>query len=216
MAETLHQHDITAVILAGGQGQRMGGQDKGLLTLWGKSLIAHVLHTVDGQAGDIVISANRNLDRYREFGRPVYEDILGQRWGPLAGLVTAMRYACTPYVLTVPCDCPCLPADLVERMVNALILANGELCVAHDGERLQNTVALLPCELADDLEAYLNSGQRKAEIWLRQHNLVEAGFSDQTASFQNINTLEQLQRLEQQQSCDRALIDQEIDQQKIQ
>jgi len=201
MTETLLRNEITAVILAGGQGQRMDGQDKGLLSLWGQPLIARALNVFDGQVGEIVISANRNLDQYREFGRPVYEDILGQRWGPLAGMVTAMRHAKTPYVLIAPCDCPCLPTDLVERMVDALNSANAELCVAHDGERLQNTVALLPCELADNLETYLNSGQRKAETWLRQKNMTTADFSEQANAFHNVNTPEQLQNLEQKQGC---------------
>lgn len=201
MAETLHRSDITAVILAGGQGQRMDGQDKGLVTLWGEPLIAHVLKILNDQVGEIFISANRSLDQYRELGKAVRADTMGDNWGPLAGVATAMQYAKTPYLLIVPCDCPCLPGDLVERLAQSLISAKGEISAAYDGRRLQNTVALLPVSLIEDLEAYLDSGERKVESWLRQHNLVEADFSDQAALFQNINTPEQLQQLENRHSC---------------
>lgn len=201
MTKTLSRSDITAVILAGGRGQRMNGEDKGLIPLWGQPLIAHVLKILNDQVGEIIISANRSLDQYRELGKAVHADAMGKSWGPLAGVATAMQYAETPYLLIVPCDCPCLPGDLVERMVQSLIPAKGEICAAYDGQRLQNTVALLPISLIRDLEVYLDSGERKVEGWLRRHNLVEADFSDQADSFQNINTLEQLRHLENRHSC---------------
>ena len=91
MTISIDRSDITAVILAGGRGQRMGGQDKGLVTLWGKPLIKHILKTLDGQVGGIVISANRSLEHYREFGHPVIEDGVGENRGPLAGVAAALR-----------------------------------------------------------------------------------------------------------------------------
>ena len=203
--KSLHNDHITAVILAGGRGERMGGQDKGLVQLWGQSLLGHVIDVIGGQVGGIVISANRNLDRYREFGVPVMADRMGEHWGPLAGVATALRAASTPYLLTVPCDAPCLPSDLVDRMRVALESENAELCVAHDGERLQNTIALLPCSLADELDAYLESGQRKVEDWLRQHNMVEVQFSDRADTFLNVNSAEQLRRLQAQHGCHRQV-----------
>ncbi|MFV1997151.1 MAG: molybdenum cofactor guanylyltransferase MobA, partial [Acidiferrobacterales bacterium] len=199
--KSIRKHDVTAVILAGGRGQRMGGQDKGLVELWGRPLLDHVIGAVKHQVGEIVISANRNLDRYRAFDVPVLSDQIGESWGPLAGMATALRTVDTPYVLTVPCDTPCLPGNLVERMSRKLASGNADLCVAHDGQRLQNTIALLPCKLADDLESYLESGSRKVETWLRQHNMVEARFSDQANTFLNVNSVEQLEALEAQRHC---------------
>ncbi|MEE8387758.1 MAG: molybdenum cofactor guanylyltransferase MobA [Acidiferrobacterales bacterium] len=201
MDKSLHNNNITAVILAGGRGERMGGQDKGLAQLWGQSLLGHVIDIIGDQVGGIIISANRNLDRYREFGVPVMADRMGEHWGPLAGVATALRVASTPYLLTVPCDAPCLPGDLVERMKMALELENADLCVAHDGERLQNTIALLPCSLVDELDAYLESGQRKVEGWLRQYKMAEVQFPDQAAMFLNVNSAEQLKRLQAQHGC---------------
>ncbi len=199
--KSLHNNNITAVILAGGRGERMGGQDKGLVQLWGQPLLAHVIDAIDSQVGSLVISANRNLDQYREFGVPVMPDRIGKHWGPLAGVATALRAASTPYLLTVPCDAPCLPGNLVDRMRVMLQSENTELCVAHDGQRLQNTIALLPCELADELDAYLESGQRKVEDWLRQYKMAEVQFPDQAAMFVNVNSIEQLKRLQAQQDC---------------
>jgi molybdenum cofactor guanylyltransferase len=201
MAENIGRDEITAVILAGGRGQRMNGEDKGLVSLWGQPLISHVLETLGGHVSEIVISANRSLDQYRELGPAVYEDVMGESWGPLAGVATVMRHIDTPYLLTVPCDCPCLPEDLVERLVDSLLSQGGKICVAHDGKRLQNTNALMPASLGKDLEDYLESGGRKVEDWLRQHDLAEADFSDKATSFQNINTAEQLQKMENRNGC---------------
>lgn len=201
MAETINRDDITAVILAGGRGQRMEGQDKGLISLWGQPLIAHSLKVLRSQVGEIVISANRNLEHYRKFGCTVFEDTMGENWGPLAGVATAMRHVETPYLLSVPCDCPCLPGDLVKRMLGSLESEKPGICIIHDGNRLQNAFALLPCSLVDDLDNYLNSNQRKVETWLRRHNLTEVDFSDYASAFENINTPEQLRNLERKQDC---------------
>lgn len=199
--KSIARDNITAVILAGGRGERMGGQDKGLVELWGRPLLARVVSAIEHQVGEIVISANRNLDRYREFNVPVMSDQIGENWGPLAGVATAFRAANTPYLLTVPCDAPCLPKDLVGRMSEKLESGSADLCVAHDGQRLQNTIALLSCDLADDLESYLESGSHKVETWLRQHNMAEVAFSDANA-FLNVNSIEQLRDLEAQGGCD--------------
>lgn len=201
MDKRIRKDNITAVILAGGRGERMEGQDKGLVELWGRPLLGHVVTAIEHQVGEIIISANRNLERYRELDVPVISDQIGENWGPLAGVATVLRAANTPYLLTVPCDAPCLPRDLVDRMSEKLESGNADLCVAHDGQRLQNTIALLPCELADDLESYLESGSRKVETWLRQHNMVEVTFSDQPNTFLNVNSIEQLRDLEAKGGC---------------
>lgn len=207
MAISVRKDDITAVILAGGRGQRMGGEDKGLVALWGRPLLAHVLDLVRDQVGSVVISANRNLQQYREFGVPVIPDPMGKQWGPLAGMAAAMRAAKSPFLLTLACDTPCLPDNLVARLSTALQSAGPELSVAHDGQQLQNTIALIPCRLVDDLDDFLESGQRKVEIWLRQHKLVEVLYADVADPFLNVNSIEQLQALEAQQGCAHDLSD---------
>ncbi len=199
--QSICKNNITAVILAGGRGERMGGQDKGLVTLWGQPLLAHVIAAISSQVGEIMISANRNLDRYREFGVAVMADEIGEYWGPLAGMATALRAVRTQYLLTLPCDAPCLPADLVDQMRAQLESSDAELCVAHDGKRLQNTIALLPRILTDSIEAFLENGQRKVETWLRQHNMDEVVFSESAGAFVNVNSDEQLRQLERQHRC---------------
>src|SRR5689334_12941925 len=112
--------DITAVVLAGGQGRRMGGVDKGLVALDDKPMVAHVIARLAPQVGAIVINANQNIDRYAALGHPVVSDEVGGFAGPLAGLHAGMAYATAPYVVTSPCDSPFLPEDLVARLGQAL------------------------------------------------------------------------------------------------
>ena len=191
----INRDQITAVILAGGKGRRMGGEDKGLMELHGRPLIKHVLAIIAPQVGAVIINANRNLDRYAGFGYPVLRDDLQDFQGPLAGFSAAMAAVTTPYIVTMPCDGPLLPVDYVETMAAALEREQAELAVAHSGGRLQPVHALLPCSLRPSLESYLKRGDRKIELWYRSHRLAVVDFSHCAQAFQNINTTQERERL---------------------
>ena len=187
---------ITAVILAGGMGRRMGGQDKGLVEFEGRPLIAHVIDAVAPQVDGILVNANRNREEYGRFGHPVLADDLEGYQGPLAGILTAMKRAATPYLLVVPCDAPRLPGNLAEKLMTGLHDAQAEIAVARDHERLQPVHALLNTGLAADLEAFLASGERKIDRWYEQHRMTAVDFSDQPETFLNLNTPDDRNRLQ--------------------
>jgi len=189
--------DITGVILAGGRAQRMGGEDKGLVPVAGRPMIDHIIRALRPQVGPLLINANRNLDAYRRFGRPVVSDILGDYYGPLVGMASALQAARTDYLLTVPCDSPLLPTDLTATLYGALHARQAEIAVAHDGARMQPVFALLRRDLLADLLAYLEAGGRKIDIWYAQHRLVIADFSERADAFFNVNTQQQRRMLEQ-------------------
>ncbi|MCU7918566.1 MAG: molybdenum cofactor guanylyltransferase [Candidatus Thiodiazotropha sp. (ex Epidulcina cf. delphinae)] len=192
--------DITAVILAGGRGSRMGGEDKGLIELHGEPLIQHVIAAIEPQVGHVLINANRNLSRYRQFGHPVIADSLADFQGPLAGFLAAMQALSTADMVTLPCDGPLLPDDLVERLIKARDKAQAEIAVAHDGKRLQPVYALIPKQLRDSLQRYLNGGDRKIDLWYAKHRVAHADFSDLPRTFVNINTPQEKKRLQDGQS----------------
>ncbi|HXK56765.1 MAG TPA: molybdenum cofactor guanylyltransferase MobA [Gammaproteobacteria bacterium] len=192
---TINRDQITAVILAGGKGRRMGGQDKGLLELKGRPLIKHVLSAIAPQVGTVIINANRNLNRYAGFGYPVVRDDLQGFQGPLAGFAAAMAAATTPYILTMPCDGPLLPVGYARTMADALESSGAELAVAHSGERLQPVHALLCRSLEPSLLAYLESGDRKIDLWYRDHRMAIADFSHCPEAFRNINTPDEREHL---------------------
>ncbi|MEA3275113.1 MAG: molybdenum cofactor guanylyltransferase MobA [Pseudomonadota bacterium] len=183
--------DITGVILAGGRGRRMGGQDKGLLEIDGSPLIMRTIEILKPQVGRLVVNANRNLERYRDLGFPVVQDVVGDFFGPLVGMASALEATTTPYLLTAPCDSPLLPADLCARLYNALKRGDAEISVAHDGTRMQPVFALLRRELLPDLLSYLENGGRKIDTWYAEHRFALADFSDRPKAFFNINTPEE-------------------------
>lgn len=187
---------VTAVILAGGQARRMHGIDKGLLAVAGRPLIEHLLASLRGQTDHIVISANRNLAYYAAYGMPVVSDATSDAQGPLAGIYRALCCITTDYLLSVPCDTPCLPRDLIQRMITTARRQQTTVCVAHDGVRPQPVIALLHHTLKADLRQYLDSGHRKVMDWLLRHNLALADFSDQPEAFVNLNTADDCRRLE--------------------
>ncbi|MCU7811497.1 MAG: molybdenum cofactor guanylyltransferase [Candidatus Thiodiazotropha sp. (ex Notomyrtea botanica)] len=188
--------DITAVILAGGRGSRMGGLDKGLVELNGKPLIEHVIAAILDQVGTVVINANRNRDQYTSFNYPVIADSMDDYQGPLAGFLAAMEIVTTSYMVTVPCDGPMLSDDLVERLVSALERDQADIAVVHDGERMQPVYALIPIRLRDSLQAYLDGGDRKIDLWYAKHHVALADFSDLPSTFVNVNTPEERDKLQ--------------------
>ena len=187
---------VTAVVLAGGRGRRMGGEDKGLVPLAGRPMVEHVLQAVQPQVGAVVLSANRNRERYEALGYPVVADAVGDFWGPLAGVASAMRVARSPYLLTVPCDAPLVPGDLAAVLYRALRGEGADIAVAHDGERMQQAFALLSCRLLGDLGEYLAAGERKVQVWYARHRLVTADFSARGEVFANVNTPEERAAIE--------------------
>ena len=194
---TLNAQQITAVILAGGKGRRMGGQDKGQLLLKDRPLIEYVLEAIEPQVNTILINANRHLNEYARYGYAVVPDILEGFQGPLAGFASGMRTATTPYIVTLPCDGPFSSPDLVARLIAALQKQQADIAVAHDGERLQPVYALLPVKLLPSLEQFLAAGERKIDRWYAQHKMVQADFTDATKTFININTPQDQHRIQQ-------------------
>jgi molybdopterin-guanine dinucleotide biosynthesis protein A len=188
MTTAIPVDDITAVILAGGKARRMDGQDKGLITLNGRTLIDYIISALRPQAADIIINANRNPQQYGLYGLPVVADMLGDYFGPLVGMATGMHTTDKPYIVTVPCDSPFIPGTLVETLYRALIDNQADISVAHDGARMQPVFAMLRCELLPGLLTYLDEGGRKIDTWYNQQRLALADFSDSADTFMNLNT----------------------------
>ncbi|MFT5133099.1 MAG: molybdopterin-guanine dinucleotide biosynthesis protein A [Gammaproteobacteria bacterium] len=188
--------DITAVILAGGQARRMGGQDKGLIEVSGKPMIEYLITALRVQLDNIIINANRNQDIYGKYGFPVIADNYEGFNGPLAGMASCMKVIETKYMITAPCDSPNLPADYVLRMFNALEEHQSDISVADSGERIQPVFSLLKCSLLDSLLDYLDSGERKIDRWFEQHAMTRVDFSDKPETFINVNTLEDIKNIE--------------------
>ena len=182
---------ITAVILAGGEGSRMGGIDKGLVELDDKPLIEHVIARIEPQVSRLIISANRNIDHYQSYGYPLVSDQLRNR-GPLAGILSALQQCQSEWLLTVPCDTPYIPSDLVSRMRDAMHQTPALLYTADDGQQLQPLFSMIHRSLTTSLLDYLASDNRKAALWLTQQTTIHVDFSDQAAAFVNINTAEML------------------------
>jgi molybdenum cofactor guanylyltransferase len=182
--------DITALVLAGGKGRRMGGRDKGLLPFGDKPLVGHVLDAIAPQVGALLISANRNQADYRRFGYPVLADPLDDFQGPLAGFLAGLEQMQTAYLLTLPCDGPVVVDDLAGRLASGLTAADAEIAVAHDGRRLQPVYALLHRRVLPGLRIALQEGERKIDRWYPRNRWVTVDFSDVPEQFDNINTPE--------------------------
>jgi len=184
--------DITGVVLAGGMGRRMGGIDKGLVELDGTPMVAHVLARLSPQVDAVLINANQNQERYVAFGYPVVADAVGGFAGPLAGLHAGMTAAATPLVVTVPCDSPFLPSDLVARLAAALQRDDAQLAVARTFDQPHPVFALVRRDVLPHLAAFLQGGGRKIDAWYATLRVVEVPFDDCAAAFRNINTAAEL------------------------
>jgi molybdopterin-guanine dinucleotide biosynthesis protein A len=201
----IHKEDITGLVLAGGRGTRMGGVDKGLQNFRGMPLALHTLMRLASQVGEVMINANRNLSAYESFGVPVWPDGIADYAGPLAGFLTGLERCETDYLVTVPCDTPLFPQDLVARLAQALEREDADIAMAaareEDGAmRTQPVFSLIRRELMESLVRFTQGGGRKIDAWTGQHRTVVVPFDqpgDDAAAFFNANTLAELHRLEQ-------------------
>ena len=186
---------ITGLILAGGRARRMDGRDKGLIEFQGRPLIAHVLERFSPQVGPLLLNVNRHRDRYAAYGHPLIADAIDDFAGPLAGLHAGLLACATPFIATVPCDAPLLPTDLVARLAAALEQGRAPVAAAFAAGRLQPAFMLCRLEVRADLERYIAGGGRKIHAWLAGVGALEVPFEGEDA-FANINTPEELERLE--------------------
>jgi molybdenum cofactor guanylyltransferase len=199
---------ITAIVLAGGRGSRMGGVDKGLQPYKGTSLIKHTLLGLQPQVGHLLINANRNLDVYHalgtEFSAEVLTDSLADFAGPLAGFLVGLQHCKTPLLLTVPCDTPRFPADLTSRLAQALVQQHADIAMVSSPDdegilRHQPVFCLMRKELLGSLQTFTSAGGRKIGAWASQHKLARVDFNqahDDPKAFYNANTLQDLQQLD--------------------
>ncbi|MDH5180655.1 MAG: molybdenum cofactor guanylyltransferase [Gammaproteobacteria bacterium] len=187
--------DITGLILAGGRASRLQGEDKGLILLAGKPLIAYTIERLAPQVNSILISANRNRLAYAGYGLPVFADDNADFNGPLAGMLAGLKQCNTPWLQCVPCDNPRLPDDLVMQL-SGRILADTAIAVPRWQGRLQPVYSLLHRSLTAPLEQALKQGHYKVQQWVTEQPHVVVDFPD-TAGFFNINTPQDLQRAAQ-------------------
>ena len=195
----IERAQITGLVLAGGRGSRMGGVDKGLQNHQGVPLALHAMLRLAPQVGAMMINANRNLAAYESFGVPVWPDAIADYPGPLAGFLAGLEHCDTPYLLTVPCDTPNFPADLVARLARELVEHDARIAMAAtplaDGTQVQPVFCLMESSLMSSLIEFTQGGQRKIDRWTALHRCVEVVFDDAEA-FANANTLQELQQLQ--------------------
>ena len=182
----IDKNNITAVILSGGRSSRMQGEDKGLILINDKPLISYVVDVVDGKVGRLLISANRNVEMYQQYGE-VISDELADFQGPLAGIAKAFSVVSTSYLLVLPCDSPLVNEIVIDRLIKCMEDKNVDICVAGDGTRIHPTFALIKTSLKDNLLAFLDSGERKLGLWIEQNDFQKVDFSDQPKVFINLN-----------------------------
>lgn len=188
----MKRESVTGLVLAGGQGRRMGCVDKGLQTFQGMALVQHVIERLRPQVATLIVNANLNLEIYARFGYPVVSDDIGGFAGPLAGLQAGLARAQTPLLVTAPCDSPYLPADLVNRLHAALVSKGAQLAVARTGDQPHPVFMLCRREVLPSLEHYLAGGGRKIDAWYASLAVAEVPFDDEAETFANINTREEL------------------------
>lgn len=195
----IDRNEITGLVLAGGRGSRMGGVDKGLQNHRGVPLALHALMRLAPQVGPVLVNANRNLGAYESMGAPVWPDAIGDYAGPLAGFLTGLTHCETPYLVTVPCDSPLFPLDLVARLAEGLESAGAEIAMAAtpgpDGPQVQPVFCLMRAGLLESLVRFTEAGQRKIDRWTALHRCAEVLFDDAPA-FANANTADELRALQ--------------------
>ena len=188
---------ISSIILSGGRATRMGGVDKGLISLQNKPLIQHVISRLQPQADEIFINANREIAQYESFGYKVLQDENQDFSGPLAGVLLGLKHAKHDLVLSVPCDSPLLPLDLVARLHSGMAKSHMDIAVARSDRNAHPVFCLMKKSVMPSLIAFLDAGERKVSAWQKSQKCCEVDFSDCSDAFVNLNTPQDLADLEQ-------------------
>ena len=187
---------VSCVVLAGGRAMRMGGMDKGLISLQNKPLIQHVISRLRPQVDEILINANREIAQYEAFGFKVLLDENQDFAGPLAGILLGLKHAKHELVLSVPCDSPLLPLDLALRIYNGMLENHADIAVASSDGSTHPVFCLMKKSVLPSLIDFLDAGERKVSTWQKSQAYCEVDFSDCNNAFVNLNTLEELLELE--------------------
>ncbi|MBM6578773.1 molybdenum cofactor guanylyltransferase MobA [Microvirga sp. BT689] len=189
------------VILAGGLSRRMGGNEKALLALEGRTLLEHVAERLAPQCKSVILNANGDPSRFERLHLPIVPDSVADRPGPLAGILAALEWCTThrpdiSWVVSAPADTPFIPRDLVLRLHQALVASGKPIACAASGSQAHFAVGLWPISLRGDLrQALVQQGTRSIRDWLRRHDHAEAIWpAEPFDPFFNINTPEDLER----------------------
>lgn len=186
---------VSAIILAGGQANRMGGAGKGLVPLHGKPLVQYVIERLTPQVGEVLVNANLELERYEAFGLPVLKDEHADFIGPLAGFALGLKHCKHDYLLTVPCDSPLLPEDLTSRLMKSLVDKKADIAVAKSAGHTHPVFCLMKKTVLPSLRTFLDQGERKVSAWQKSLTYIEVEFNDCSEAFVNLNTFEELEAL---------------------
>jgi molybdenum cofactor guanylyltransferase len=186
---------ISGLILAGGKATRMEGANKALIPFLSRAMISHVIERLSPQVDEILINANQDIKDYQAFNLPVLADVISEFPGPLAGLHAGLKASQHEWVLCVPCDSPLLPKNLAESLMQAAIKENADIAIPKTNVQNHPVFCLCKKSLAADLASYLHDGGRKVSEWQQRHRCIEEHFDDEIA-FSNINTFEDLAKLE--------------------
>lgn len=176
----------------------MGGLDKGLVKLNGKPLVHHVIERIQPQVDELFINANRELDTYNSFGVPVFTDEQADFIGPLAGFYIGLSKAKNPYLLTVPCDSPQLPLNLVNRLYHELTALNVDIAVAKSDGHAHPVISLCRTSTLPSLATAIHAGERKVSVWQKSLRYIEVNFDDCADAFINLNTQHDVASLDKQ------------------
>jgi molybdenum cofactor guanylyltransferase len=186
---------VSAIILAGGRATRMNGMDKGLVPLQNKPLVQHVIERVMPQVDEILLNANREIEQYKTFNLPILQDDNPDFIGPLAGFSLGLKHCKHDYLLTVSCDSPLIPEDLVARLMKALLEKRADIAIAKSGGYNHPVFCLMKKSVLPSLTTYLAQGERKVSTWQKSLNYIEVEFNDCDGAFINLNTFEELEAL---------------------
>ncbi|RTE65213.1 molybdenum cofactor guanylyltransferase [Amphritea opalescens] len=183
---------LDVIVLAGGEGQRMGGRDKGLVAFRSQPMAGFAVQLVKPYTQRLIISCNRHLPDYSELADQVVVDELDGFQGPLAGILSGLRVCNTEQVLVLPCDTPLLKTTLIERLLMAAQARPEAITVLSEKDKLHPLHAVIPRRLVDDLSQWLEGGQRAVQRWMRTHPLQLIDIVDMSDQLCNLNTLQEL------------------------